>query len=438
MLVERELTGFVVDSISALDVGSTLRSFSLITPAERNARYPGFTYKLDFPRLKPSPCSKSMSASSPSSPPALAVRNIVEGPGYPRPPHTNVVLPGLDVITGNDGDDGKIESPGSRQDNDGLSEFVVLDRPSETSIVLGFPVAAADQLADSHGNAGQLPSSDLLGSLQIHLDWSDSVVLSVRQRHLQPLPQQGRLTGDMQSTLVFSDLPGGRSLALTEHGIMRHYLLDPSSSPDATAGGGDLEHGAGGSRVHFGLGERAAPVDLTGRRFEMHGTDAAHYDAYTAGALYKHTPFVLSVPKPPPSSATTVNDVESAVRSRRRLPYAIWHASNSRGSWDLGHTRDDPWGYFARYELDCGGMEQWLIVGDGVRDVVEAWSQVVGKPRLVPRDWLGYLASGMGLGESVSDERIVSRRLSVKNERVRRHQRFLPAISAQRGLTARH
>jgi hypothetical protein len=30
---------------------------------------------------------------------------------------------------------------------------------------------------------------------------------------------------------------------------------------------------------------------------------------------------------------------------------------------------------------------------------------MVGSPLLIPRDWLGYLASGMGLGESVSGGR---------------------------------
>lgn len=38
----------------------------------------------------------------------------------------------------------------------------------------------------------------------------------------------------------------------------------------------------------------------------------------------------------------------------------------------------------------------------GLRYFTRTFAELVGKPLLVPRDWLGYLASGMGLGESVS------------------------------------
>lgn len=39
----------------------------------------------------------------------------------------------------------------------------------------------------------------------------------------------------------------------------------------------------------------------------------------------------------------------------------------------------------------------------GLRYFTRTFAEMVGKPLLVPRDWLGYLASGMGLGESVSE-----------------------------------
>lgn len=407
MIFERELTGFQLPSVhTAAAVGTRLHSFTLVTPPD--AAYPDFKYTIDFPTLQASAASslgckdENIVTQAP-----LAVRTILQGPGYPRPPHTNVILDGLDDDQDNDG-------VGDGRGGAGLREFTIVARPSETSIVFGFPSTPQQQHSDLV----------LLSRLRVHLDWTDAVVLSVLHDSMATPEMDDN--NDDEGTLVFSDLPGGRSMALTEHGILRHYLLDPAPLTN-----GDTEAGAGGSVLHFGLGERSAPIDLTGRRFEMHGTDAAHYDAYTSGTLYKHTPFLLCVPKASQesfrsssgdgdgvlddqgqeqrqrsSSTTTTTTSAATARSAspplRRLPYAIYHAANSAGSWDLGHTRDDPWGYFKRYEQDWGGMEQWLIVGEGVKEVVEGWSQVVGKPKLVPRDWLGYAASGMGLGESVS------------------------------------
>jgi hypothetical protein len=120
--------------------------------------------------------------------------------------------------------------------------------------------------------------------------------------------------------------------------------------------------------------------------------------------------------------------------------YANYHTTNSDGTWDIHHKRSDPQGYFSRYSQDWGGLEELIIlerrhpldgkkstlagqqnkyeletraIGEtlsaadqsssaGLRDLVRTFSELVGKPLLVPRDWLGYLASGMGLGESVS------------------------------------
>lgn len=92
-------------------------------------------------------------------------------------------------------------------------------------------------------------------------------------------------------------------------------------------------------------------------------------------------------------------------KAGKSLPstYAIYHATNSNALWDIGRHHDDPWGYFKTFTQDWGGLEEWYLLGKGVKQVTRTWAEVVGKPMLVGRDWLGYLASGMGLGESVSD-----------------------------------
>ena len=110
----------------------------------------------------------------------------------------------------------------------------------------------------------------------------------------------------------------------------------------------------------------------------MHGTDAAQYDAYEGDPLYKHTPFLISTPK--------------AEKNKQQVStYAIYHPTNSVGNWDIGRSHDDPWGYFKTYIQDFGGLEEWVIVQKGVREVVKTFADLVGRPKLVGRDWLGFL-----------------------------------------------
>lgn len=193
----------------------------------------------------------------------------------------------------------------------------------------------------------------------LKLDWSSSLVLS-----------SWEVEGSSEPVRILHDLPN-RSYGLTEHGVQRRWYIPLGN-------------------LHLGGGERAGPIDLSQRAFQMHGQDSAHYDAFEGDPLYKHTPYLISTPKPTREGKLPVST------------YAIFHATNSFGVWDVGKQHDDPSGYFKSYTQDFGGIEEWVLVGKGVPEVVRTWGEIVGMPKLVGRDWLGYLASGMGLGESVS------------------------------------
>ncbi|TKY87356.1 hypothetical protein EX895_004033 [Sporisorium graminicola] len=176
--------------------------------------------------------------------------------------------------------------------------------------------------------------------------------------------------------------------------------------------------------LHVGLGEKAAPLDLTHRSFALTGSDSASYDAYLTDPLYKHTPFLMSLPKP--------FDVEGNPQPLSSV-VGIYSASNSDGNWDVGRFIDEPWGIFKRYGQDYGGIEEYVIIGEQAQDVVTQFSDLVGRPLLVPRDWLGYLASGMGLGES--DEPIAQELLSGFPGTCKQHDIPCSAIHLSSGYT---
>ncbi|KAH8673514.1 family 31 glycosyl hydrolase [Xylariales sp. PMI_506] len=127
--------------------------------------------------------------------------------------------------------------------------------------------------------------------------------------------------------------------------------------------------------LHVGLGEKAAPMDLSGRNFLITASDTFGYDAYRTDPLYKHIPLLINV--------TPTGCV------------AMFSTSHSRGSWAVGSEIDGMWGHYKVYRQAHGGLEEYLIVGNTVADVVRSYAELAGFPLLVPRYMMGYIGGGM-------------------------------------------
>jgi len=192
-----------------------------------------------------------------------AYRIILAGPDRPRPPHDNVHTPSKFCSF----------------------KILSLDR-DKCRAVFAFPSPTAQSaLVSGLGDE----------RLELRLYWNYQLFSEVWH------------VGNGDDKLVLHDLRA-RSYALTEHGVIRHWSLDRT-------------------RLHLGLGEKAAPIDLTGRKFTLHATDAAWYDSYRTDPLYKHTPFLISTPRPTEDGQV-------------RLTYAIFHGTNSIATWDVGGEID--------------------------------------------------------------------------------------------------
>lgn len=127
--------------------------------------------------------------------------------------------------------------------------------------------------------------------------------------------------------------------------------------------------------LHVGLGEKAAPMDLSGRRFQLTATDSFGYDAHRTDPMYKHIPLLIN--------ATPDGVV------------ATFSTTHSRGEYSVGCEMDGMWGFYKVYRQDYGGLEEYTIVGKTLQDVVTTYAEVLaGKPLLVPRWAFGYLSGG--------------------------------------------
>ncbi|KAL7811949.1 glycoside hydrolase family 31 protein [Trichoderma gracile] len=127
--------------------------------------------------------------------------------------------------------------------------------------------------------------------------------------------------------------------------------------------------------LYVGLGEKAAPMNLGGRKFELSATDSFGYDVYHTDPLYKHIPFLINAT---PSGCL-----------------ATFSTSHSRGSYSIGAEMDGMWGRYKVYRQDYGGLEEYIIVGKTLRDIVKTYADLAGYPLLVPRWAFGYLSGGM-------------------------------------------
>ncbi|SMQ50460.1 unnamed protein product [Zymoseptoria tritici ST99CH_3D7] len=127
--------------------------------------------------------------------------------------------------------------------------------------------------------------------------------------------------------------------------------------------------------LHVGLGEKAAPMDLSNRHFTLSATDCFGYDVHRTDPLYKHIPLLIRA---------TPNGV-----------VATFTTSHARGYYSVGSEMDGMWGFYKVYRQDHGGLEQYTIVGKTLQEVVKLYAELVGFPLLVPRWAMGYLGGGM-------------------------------------------
>lgn len=154
--------------------------------------------------------------------------------------------------------------------------------------------------------------------------------------------------------VLHRDLPG-RSYVADASGVAHYSVLDREA-------------------LHVGLGEKAAPMDLTNRHFILSASDTFGYDVYHTDPLYKHIPLLIKA------------NSDGVV--------ATFSTSHSRGTWSVGSELDGLYGAYKVYRQDYGGLEEYFIVGKTLKEVVRTYAELAGFPLLPPRWAYGYISGG--------------------------------------------
>jgi alpha-glucosidase (family GH31 glycosyl hydrolase) len=178
--------------------------------------------------------------------------------------------------------------------------------------------------------------------------------------------------GDVRASIEWSGTPVVSLSWKDSTEILHSDLKTRSYVSDGTGIAHYTQHDR--NALHVGLGEKAAPMDLTGRHFQIATTDCFGYDVYRTDPMYKHIPLLIK--------ATPHGCV------------AMFSTTHSRGTWAVGSEMDGHWGHFKVYRQDYGGLEEYLLVGRTIKDVIRTYAELVGFPLLNPKWAYGYISGG--------------------------------------------
>lgn len=138
----------------------------------------------------------------------------------------------------------------------------------------------------------------------------------------------------------------------------------------------------------FGLGEKAGPLERSGKRYEMRNLDAMGYDAEHTDPLYKHVPFTLT---------------QTATAGAWSVFY-----DNLAGCWfDLGNEIDNYHAPFRSYRAQDGDLDFYMAWAPQLLDLVKRQEQLTGGTAFLPRWSLGYSGSTMSYTDAPDAQRQV-------------------------------
>ncbi len=131
---------------------------------------------------------------------------------------------------------------------------------------------------------------------------------------------------------------------------------------------------------HYGLGDKAGPLDRTGRRFAIDAVDPCGFDAELSDPLYKMLPFLI------------VDGPTGA--------HGVFYDNLATGSVDLGCTIDNYHGLFRSYRADDGDLDYYILAGPTVPHVTRRFSWLTGGQAFAPRWSLGFGMTSMSIADA--------------------------------------
>ena len=132
---------------------------------------------------------------------------------------------------------------------------------------------------------------------------------------------------------------------------------------------------------HYGLGDKAGPIDHTGRRFRIDAVDPCGYDAELSDPLYKMIPFLIV--DGPHGAHGIFYDNLAVGRDGPRL-----------------HARQLSWPVPLLCRAVDGDLDYYVLAGPDVPAVVRSFSWLTGGQAFAPKWSLGFATTSMAIADA--------------------------------------
>lgn len=129
--------------------------------------------------------------------------------------------------------------------------------------------------------------------------------------------------------------------------------------------------------LYYGFGEKTGPLEKTGSRMRFAGKDACGYDPEHTDPLYKHIPFFIKMTK----------DGKGCT--------GVFYHTAAQCELDIGREYNGYYPPMGQFVTPEAFVDYFLIPGSSMGQVLDIFTQLTGRPALLPKYALGYLGSSM-------------------------------------------
>ena len=172
---------------------------------------------------------------------------------------------------------------------------------------------------------------------------------------------------DEENTLLYSDLEGTPYIK-DSNSRVNHYSKMLSEE-----------------ECYYGFGEKGGELNKNKAFLRLRATDAMGYDAQKMDTLYKHIPFYIRLNR----------ETQKAV--------GLFYHNFFESVFNMGCEKSNYWNRYTYWQADGGDIDLFFIGGNTMKNIVDNYTYLTGRPMLLPKRALGYQGSSMYYPELEKD-----------------------------------
>ncbi len=146
----------------------------------------------------------------------------------------------------------------------------------------------------------------------------------------------------------------------------------------------------------YGFGEKTGKLNKNYELIRERATDAWAYDAEKCNSMYKHVPFYIRLRR-------------GNAKDPSGYAMGMFYHNLYESVFNLGGEKSNYWPRYSYFQTDGGDLDLFVLCGEQISKVVDMYTDLTGRPALLPKRALGYQGSSMFYSEleSKCDEELL-------------------------------